>query len=480
MKLLVRERWPELSMMKAAAPQNRSPINRVGVAGARPGLEQRRFLSLYYGSLGWLRAAQALSCWAAGVIISAERRREELETAVRCQLGQGAVFSTGSARSALSSCLQAAGIGAGDEVLLSAYTCLAVPTAVIAAGATPVYADINAATLNVDADTWIAALSPRVRAVVVQHTLGKPASIEVVAAAARARGILVIEDCALSIGSSIDGRAVGTFGDAAIFSMELSKTLSCGWGGVLVVHQPELAGAMRERYAGLEEPGWLSTTRDVWQTAISAWCFQPRLFNAIGKYVLAAGFKSRLFRVSTPPGEFEGRTVAGFAAKMSGAVAALAAHQWNDLRRVAVTCEANARRLRQVFHELGIETPGEPDIGEVSVAPRVSFLVRDRAKAVVYFSDRGIELGQWFDGPLSPVPSSPLFNYQPGRYRTSEKIANAVVNLPCHSRLSSDDLSHIIATIREFVRDHPTLVQSIPLPIPPSCVNSPPDRFNER
>jgi hypothetical protein len=257
MKLLVRERWPELSMMKAAAPQNRSPINRVGVAGARPGLEQRRFLSLYYGSLGWLRAAQALSCWAAGVIISAERRREELETAVRCQLGQGAVFSTGSARSALSSCLQAAGIGAGDEVLLSAYTCLAVPTAVIAAGATPVYADINAATLNVDADTWIAALSPRVRAVVVQHTLGKPASIEVVAAAARARGILVIEDCALSIGSSIDGRAVGTFGDAAIFSMELSKTLSCGWGGVLVVHQPELAGAMRERYAGLD-PGCLA------------------------------------------------------------------------------------------------------------------------------------------------------------------------------------------------------------------------------
>lgn len=391
----------------------------------------------------------------ASAFLSAVRRREALAQTVRVRFPHAVVFSLGSGRSALAACLKAAGLGPEDEVLLSSYTCLAVPTAVIAAGAKPVYIDINPETLNVEADAVNAALSPRVRAVVVQHTLGKVAPIQAIVEEARKRGVLVIEDCALSVGSSIDGRDVGTFGDAAIFSMELSKTLSCGWGGVLLVNDRELATAVRKYYATLPEPGRWSSTRDLWQTAISALCHQPVLYDTVGKYVLYLGFKIGLFRKSTPRAEFDGCISPGFMVKMAGAQTGLARLQWRDLGKVATACEEHAGELRQVLHELHLSTPGAPARGEVSIAPRVSFLVSNRQEASAYFRAKGIALGQWFDGPMSPMPSSPRFNYQPGGYPNAEKVAQSVVNLPCHSRITAADLDHMVTTLREFVRDCP-------------------------
>ena len=408
-----------------------------------------------------MRALQALLCWVGGWCVSATRRRQALARAVHAHFGDAAVFSLGSGRSALAACLKAAGIGAGDEVLLSSYTCLAVPTAVIAAGARPVYVDINPDTLNVNADDVLAAMSPRVRAVVVQHTLGKAAPVLPIVEGARRRGVLVIEDCALSIGSRVGDRLVGTFGDAAFFSMELSKTLSSGWGGILVVHDRRLAAAVRALYATLPAPGRWCATRDLWQTAISAWCHQPALFHAVGKYVLFLGFKSGLFRRSTPAVELDGGIASDFIVKMGGAQAALARLQWRDLGAIAAACENHARTLRTALRQLDIPTPGAPGDGEVGVAPRVSFLVPDRQAAMAYFLARGIDLGEWFDGPLCPVPNSPVFNYDAKAYPDAGRVAAHVVNVPCHSRMTARDVAHVAATIREFAASLPRQILSL-------------------
>jgi hypothetical protein len=85
-----------------------------------------------------------------------------------------------------------------------------------------------------------------------------------------------------------------------------------------------------------------------------------------------------------------------------------------------------------------------PDRGEISVAPRVSFLVRDRQGGTRHISCTGaLELGEWFDGPRFPVaPISAVFNYEPGRYPKCRADRCAVwVNLPCHSRITKADLS---------------------------------------
>ena len=415
----------------------------------------KRFVSLYYGSIGKARAAGSVLASLGGFYPAGARRREALGAAVRGQLGDCAVFALGSARSALTACLQAARIGTGDEVLLSSYTCLAVPTAVIAAGATPVYVDIDPDTLNADAESVIAALSPRVRAVVIQHTLGVVAPIAPIIEAARRRGIVAIEDCSLAVGSRRGGRLVGTWGDAAIFSMELSKTLSCGWGGVLVVHDSALSASMQRVYADLPEPPFWSAVRDLWQTAISAWCHCPELFHRVGKYVLFLGFRVGFFRRSTPAPEFDGRIGPGFLVRLGGPQAALAARQWRDLPAIAAACEANGRRLRETLLELGIPTPGVPAAGDTWVAPRVSFLIPDRRDAYAFFFSRGIDLGEWFDGPLSPVPASPLFNYRVDRYPRAAAVAAEIANVPCHNRMTAGDVARTADVLRAYVRERP-------------------------
>ena len=412
-----------------------------------------RYISLYYGSVGKLRALVAVADWLAGCFVPAAVRRGQLAQAVRAHLGNVDVFALGSARSALTACLKAAGVGAGDEVLVSAYTCLAVPTGVIAVGARPVYMDIDPGTLNVDAASVSAALSPRVKAIIVQHTLGKVAPIEVIVTEARRRGILVIEDCALSVGSSLEGRQVGTFGDAAIFSMELSKTLSCGWGGILVVNDGKLATAVTRLYHLLPERGVWASTRDLWQTVVSAWCYRPALYALPGKYILFLGFRSGLFRSSTPKPEYEGKVAADFMVRMAGPQAALASRQWRDLSAIAAACERNAQQLRAVLEELRMTHPGAPETREVSIAPRVSFLVNNRQEALAYFRAAGVELGSWFDGPMSPVPSAPVFNYKVGSFPNAEGVARGIVNLPCHSRIDAADLARITTTLRDFVRE---------------------------
>ena len=413
-------------------------------------MSARRFITLYYASITSRRALQAILYWLRGAVVSRARRRAAFTRTVTTDTGARAAFALGSARSALTLCLRGAGIGKGDEVVVSSYTCLAVASGVVAAGATPVYVDINPDTLNVDVDIVRAAVSPRTRAIIVQHTLGKPAPVAAIVEFARERDVLVIEDCALAIGSQLNGRAVGSFGDAAIFSLELSKTLSCGWGGVLTANDPQLAAGVQQVYEAVPERGYWAATRDLWQTAISAWSHRPEIYDRIGKYVLFAGFTSKLFRRSTPPEEYEGGFSSDFLQKMAGAQADLARLQWRDLTAITARCAQLAQSMRAALEDLGIESPGRPAAGELSVAPRVSFLADDRAEIITYFRERGIELGEWFDGPMSPVPTAPQFNYSPGSYPQAEAVARRITNLPCHSRLTDSDVDNIVETLKAY------------------------------
>ena len=134
---------------------------------------------------------------------------------------------------------------------------------------------------------------------------------------------------------------------------------------------------------------------------------------------------------------------------MSGATADLARLQWQDLDDIAARCAANARVLHSVLRELDLEVT-EAREDSVAVAPRVSFACPERAGIMAFFRRRGIELGEWFDRPMSPVPTAPQFNYHPGSYPHAEQLARQVVNLPSHSRLTPVDIAKITNTLNEY------------------------------
>jgi perosamine synthetase len=143
-------------------------------------------------------------------------------------------------RVAFYAALQAAGIGAGDEVIIPALTCVAVPNAILYCRATPVYADVRADTLTIDPDAAAALVTPRTRALVIQNTFGLSADVESLVAFAHARNLVAIEDCTHGFGGRFDGRPNGTLADAAFFSTQWNKPYSTGIGGFLLVNRPEL------------------------------------------------------------------------------------------------------------------------------------------------------------------------------------------------------------------------------------------------
>ena len=154
---------------------------------------------------------------------------ETLNHEIKKKYGGEHYYSFRSARAALAGYLQSI-CEPGDEVILGAFTCLAVPAGLVAARVTPVYVDINPETLSADWFQIKSKISSKTRAIVIQHTLGAAVDVTEMRDYANELGIVVIEDCALSIGSVINQKKVGSMGDAAIFSMELSKLFHVGVG----------------------------------------------------------------------------------------------------------------------------------------------------------------------------------------------------------------------------------------------------------
>ncbi len=149
-------------------------------------------------------------------------------------------------------CLHASGIGPGDEVVVPALTFIATANAVVHAGATPVLADVDPRTYNLDPKAAEAAFSPRTRAVLLVHQLGMPADLPAFEALAAERGVLLLEDSACAVGSRLAGRPIGGSGHTGCFSFHPRKVLVTGEGGMITTADSELAARLRRlRHQGM-------------------------------------------------------------------------------------------------------------------------------------------------------------------------------------------------------------------------------------
>ena len=153
--------------------------------------------------------------------------------------------------------LKAMGIGPGDEVVLPALTFISTLTAVIHCGARPVLADMDPANLGLDPEAFSRAITPRTRAVIPVHMAGHPCRIGEILDIARNLGIRVMEDAAHSFGSAVDGRRLGAFGDATVFSFYATKCITTGDGGLVTTADEELAGRLKLlSFHGMDGNAW--------------------------------------------------------------------------------------------------------------------------------------------------------------------------------------------------------------------------------
>ncbi|MEV5437248.1 DegT/DnrJ/EryC1/StrS family aminotransferase [Streptomyces sp. NPDC052682] len=184
-------------------------------------------------------------------------RTKAFEAAFAAHLGVGAehVVFLNSGTAGLFLALESLDLAQGDEVVLPSLSFVAAANAVLTTGATPVFCDVDGRTLNPTAEDVERALTPRTRAVVVLHYGGYPGEVARIARMCRERGIALVEDAACSVASRVDGRAVGTFGDLAMWSFDAMKVLVTGDGGMIYVKDAERAARVRRlAYHGLVQP----------------------------------------------------------------------------------------------------------------------------------------------------------------------------------------------------------------------------------
>src|SRR5437868_11944885 len=166
-------------------------------------------------------------------------RVQKLEREWERYFGVKHAVSMNSATSGLNAAIGAAGIESGDEVIVSPYSMSASASCVLAYGGTPVFADVNADTFCISAETIAPHITTRTRAVVVVDLFGHPADFDPIMALARAHGVIVIEDAAQAPGARYRGHYAGTVADIGVFSLNCHKTIQSGEGGVVVTNNDD-------------------------------------------------------------------------------------------------------------------------------------------------------------------------------------------------------------------------------------------------
>jgi dTDP-4-amino-4,6-dideoxygalactose transaminase len=143
--------------------------------------------------------------------------------------------------------LRIAGIGPGDEVITTPNSWVATANVIIEVGATPVFADIDPVTRNIDLDKLEAAITPRTKAIIPVHLTGLPVDMDRLYAIAGKHNLRVVEDAAQALGSRWNGKPIGSFGDFVSFSFQANKNITTGEGGCLVLNNAEEA-RLAEKY----------------------------------------------------------------------------------------------------------------------------------------------------------------------------------------------------------------------------------------
>lgn len=373
---------------------------------------------------GWQQVAAALSPrYRATAVAIAEATASEI-------LGLDLV-AFGSARTAIWAALRATpGL---RRAWVPAYTCVAVPNAVEAAGLEIRWADVDGP--NISMKEVLADAQPG-DAVIAQHTYGiapDPAGLR----AARAAGMFVVEDRAHRFDAD------QLIGQAVVFSLEHSKVVSGGQGGLLGSSDPATLETFRAMQRGLRPMG-SGTARRVLLTSLSQLALDWR-----GDVLSRVGSASRRLLLRVPLASIRGQTedeVSGRGIQPAAMHPRLAGVAEHSIRCAAVNV-AHRIAIGRIYHEqLSELVPEWLPAGAALV--RFPVIVEDAATIARLMRQRGLDLGpRWFEAPVHPAGA--ISSYVPTSAPAAEHLAARVLTLPTHARVSTDEATRIAATVAE-------------------------------
>jgi dTDP-4-amino-4,6-dideoxygalactose transaminase len=375
----------------------------------------------------------------------------------RC-VGSQYAISFAAGRVGLYGTLRALGVGPEDEVLLQVPTHIVVPNAIRYTGAKPVYVDCHLDTYNMDLAEAAHRITPRTKALVLQHTFGIPAELDQAIEFADRHGLHLIEDCVHSLGATYKGRQVGTFGKAAFFSTEETKTISSTMGGMVVTNDPQLAKKIETFRETCVWPGRWLTIRYIAKFALYFISTKPQ----VHRYARAAyEFLGRRQPLPVPTSgeELRGLRPPAYEKRLSNAQAILALRQLARLNDNLHHRRATARAYRDLLTALGFAVPPQSANADPAYV-RYPIMVHDRDAALKAAAPHAV-LGTWFTSVLEEALSPEHGDYIPGSCPRAELAARHLVNLPTHQRVCASDIEAICAALAAYILPTPVCDQAV-------------------
>lgn len=370
--------------------------------------------------------------------IVAGPRISDLRSLIIESLGVEEAVLCASGRLALELALRACGIGPGDEVVIPSFCCSAVVPPILSAGAMPVLADIGA-DLNVDARTVERVLTGKTKGIIVPHLFGNPADIQEIVNLAEGRGIRVIDDAAQALGATIDGRPVGSFGDAGILSFGREKVCFGLGGGVLLFRAN--GGLKSNLNLDLQLPERMGLISNLLSSLIA------RRWRRWTLPVITALSLEKGSDPESSPGRYRKEG-------MSNLDAAVAYSLWNSLAENISRRRARVDAYRELLgKEEGIRVvahgPGSACLTQVVQAPAKRRNHDLSARIIDTLRNAGYEVRGSF------VPIHFLSDYrgltaEPLPY--TERVWSDLIELPCEPGVGLEDVERIATILKTVLR----------------------------
>lgn len=337
-------------------------------------------------------------------------QNDAFEQEVCDYLGCDHAVAVNSGTSGMFLILKALDIGQGDEVIVPAMGFVTLAEAVVVAGATPVFVEVEEHTFNLDTKAVTNAITPATKAIVPAHKYGHPADLKALEKIAREHHLFIIEDACHAFGAEANGQKVGPLGTAGFLSFAGKSISVCGLGGMVVTNDTELANEVRL----LRDHG------------------RPRAKGKRFYDIQRAGYNLRLSELHAAIGRVQLRHL----------------DPWNTRRR------ENAALYNRLIRDSGVpvlvpETLDNYLHAFLHYTIRVPDGRRDDLQA--FLATHGIESTVLYPQDLHLLkPYRHLGDYTQGSFPATEKLTSEVLSLPNHPDINSDDITYVVGNIIRF------------------------------
>ena len=375
----------------------------------------------------------------------------QLEEEFKKYLGVKYAFSFNSGRSAFLAILRSLNFSQDNEVLLQAFTCNAAANPIIWADLKPVYVDCNEKTFNIDVEDLKKKIEPRSRVVVAQHTFGLPANMDEILEVCQRNNLILIEDCAHSLGATYKDKKVGTFGKAAFFSFSRDKVISSVYGGIAVTNDEELAKKLKDFQEKISYPSYFWTLQQLLHPILMNWLILPVYnFLKLGKIILILSQWLHILSKAVHWKEKRGKKPSYFPKRLPNALTVLTLNQFKKLERF----NNHRKKIADFYSQELINTKYEildTKYKEGNIFLRFFVKHPNAHKIIKRAWKENILIGDWYTTPIAPHDTKlEKVQYQLGSCPQAEKLAKITLNLPTHINISEKEAGKIV----DFLKKH--------------------------